>query len=182
MNCPSGFWLEVEIEWLRLVCVDRRHCGRQEQRCGEGLVELTQNAGVGDAHDRRARGHRVGRAPGAGVRWVRYAPARRSEEGRGPVAHTHTHTHTHWGRQGAIQGTCGELVYTSAVRKGLTSIGNERGSSSKLRASTISPNWISYACWACWKKSDAIPRYVGHNTACDRYIHTNTQKWNHVHN
>ena len=68
MNCPSGFWLEVEIEWLRLVCVDRRHCGRQEQRCGEGLVELTQNAGVGDAHDRRARGHRVGRAPGAGVR------------------------------------------------------------------------------------------------------------------
>ena len=29
MNCPSGFWLEVEIEWLRLVCVDRRHCGRQ---------------------------------------------------------------------------------------------------------------------------------------------------------
>jgi hypothetical protein len=21
MNCPSGFWLEVEIEWLRLVCI-----------------------------------------------------------------------------------------------------------------------------------------------------------------
>ena len=104
---------------------------RQEQRCGEGLGQLTQNAGVGDANDRRARGRRIERAAGTGVR-----SARRSEEGRGPVAHTHTYTHT---GTLTILGTCGELEYTSAVRKGRTSIGTARGSSSNLRASTISP-------------------------------------------
>jgi hypothetical protein len=85
---------------------------RQEQRCGEGLSQLTQNAGVGDANDRRARGRRIERAAGTGVR-----SARRSEEGRGPVAHTHTYTYTYW-----------DADDTGYVRRARIYLGGQEGS------------------------------------------------------